>query len=84
MNKFKVGDRVRGTGADIKGCEGTITEIRDKTVYMLITKLGELAWHDGRHDEFQLGRVFHRRGCDWGHCLELIIPVATTWKEKLQ
>ena len=73
MNKLKVGDKVKGISADIKGCEGIIVKDTGDGFDIMITKLGkiqkELGWnYDG---EFKVGKVL-KRNTYWENCLKLI------------
>ena len=76
--KFKVGDKVRGIGGDIRGCEGFIDHINDKGQYALkLTKLGDYSFHM-KPFGFVIGELLRHndsneiRYSDWSGCLKLI------------
>lgn len=66
---FKVGDKVKGINADIKGCEGIIEEVREEGYSIRLTKVGNLSWHG--IGDMQIGSLIERNTF-WGNCLELI------------
>lgn len=68
MNKFKVGDRVRGLRGDIMGCEGIIEERKGRWI-LRFTKVGTLEWHG--KGTYVVGKTDDR---DWwtGGYVELI------------
>ena len=56
INKFKIGDKVRGIEDDIKGCEGIIVQIREETrITIKLTKLGSESWHNGKKGGWIIG-----------------------------
>lgn len=77
-SKFKVGDKIRGTSADIRGGEYEVVALKPvmhgqsggmaqtlKTIKGSSNKWG--------NSEEQVGHVWHR-DCDWSSCAELIEP----------
>ena len=69
MIQFKVGDKVRGIGADIKGCEGIIEKVRAEGYSIRLTKIGKNEWQGQR--EWQMGNLLER-DTFWEDSLELI------------
>jgi hypothetical protein len=67
--EFNVGDKVRGTSADIRGCEGIITADNGNGYAIKLTKVCDKSWHG--KDGWQVGDTLVR-GTYWTGCLELI------------
>ncbi len=82
---LKVGDRVRGISADVKGGEYLITAVRPSTNprYEETQTLKTLKPSTNNYgygcDTDTLGKEFHR-GCDWTDCLELVSRTWPTFK----
>ena len=64
--RFKIGDKVRGIKADIKGCEGIIVEVREGGYIIKLTKIGNERWHG--KGEWQVGELLNRLSF-WNGCL---------------
>jgi len=77
--KFKVGDKVRGIGADIKGCEGIIEEVKPDGYNIRFTKVGNEAWHG--IGEWRVGNLMCRHTF-WEGSLELITSSDETNKRR--
>jgi len=87
---LKIGDKIRGIGGDIKGCEGIIEWVFLTGRYVIrLTKLGREPWHTGSHSEWQVGELIKSydgsaRISEWKDCLELIISKKLTKAQKLK
>ena len=82
MRKFQIGDKIRGTSADIDGCEGEIHAVNNCGEYKIkLTKLGKETFHGS--DRWILGDYIKNRDgsirwSQWSssNCLELILCLA--------